>query len=81
MHEAHVIRDVVARARAVAGGAQIVALHLAIGAFARESPGHLREHFALVTAGTSLEGARLEVERTDVPSCDVRLRAVDVEDR
>ncbi len=81
MHEAALIRRIVARAEAEAGDAQVVALHLSIGAFAQESPRHLRDHFAVATAGTPLEGAQLVVDRSDEPSLDVRLTAIDVEDR
>lgn len=81
MHEAHVIRDVIAKAVAAAAGARVAALHLRLGALSPESPEHLSHHFGLAAAGTPLAGARLWVERTDEPTFDVRLTAIDVEDR
>lgn len=81
MHEAHVVRDVMTRALAAAGGAPVAALHVHLGAFSPESPDHLRHHFGLAAAGTPLEGARLLVERSEEPSFDVRLTAIDVEVR
>ncbi len=81
MHEAHLIRDVIPAALAAAAGAPVAALHLRLGALCPESPEHLRFHFALASADTPLEGARLCVEWSTEQSFDVRLTAVDVVDR
>ncbi len=81
MHEASLVRRLLAQAQAAAGDARVVALHLTIGGLAPESPAHLQQHFDLAGAGTPLEGARLVVGRSGEPSFDVRLTAIDVEDR
>lgn len=83
MHEAALIRGVVARALAAAGDDRVAAVHLRVGALAAESPAHLRFHFAAAVTGTAAAGARLVIERETDPAAagalGVRLAAVDVE--
>lgn len=64
MHEQSLIRDLVAKIHTVASREQgrLVAARLRLGALAHISAGHLREHFERETAGTALQGLRLEIE-------------------
>lgn len=84
MHEAAVIRDVVARVLAAAGEERVAGVHVRVGALAAESPAHLRLHFEAATAGTPLAGARLVIEEeSDIAAAGalgVRLTGIDVEE-
>lgn len=85
MHEAHLARDLVRQALAVAGPGPVESVHVRIGALAAESAAHLREHFALAAAGTVLGEARLVVDHgtdpADQRALGVVLTAIDVAGR
>ncbi|AOS97938.1 hydrogenase nickel incorporation protein HypA [Microbulbifer aggregans] len=63
MHEQSLINDLVAKIQelAAAENGRLTMAKLRLGALAHISPEHLREHFDHATAGTSLQGLRLEI--------------------
>ncbi|SDK18098.1 hydrogenase/urease maturation nickel metallochaperone HypA [Microbulbifer yueqingensis] len=64
MHEHSLIRNLVAKIHGISSEEQgtPIAARLRVGALAHISAEHLREHFENETAGTPLEGLRLEIE-------------------
>ena len=87
MHEASLMADLIRKITTLAEAQQarqVTVIHLSLGALSHVSPGHLRQHFALVAQGTVAEGARLDiVARTDITeplALDVRLDSIEVEE-
>lgn len=87
MHEAHLMRDLMARIEAVAaaeGAARVTRVSVWLGALAHMSEAHFAEHFREGSAGTLADGAALDVtlsEDTTHPSAqDILLRSIEVED-
>ncbi|WP_323844237.1 hydrogenase/urease maturation nickel metallochaperone HypA [Microbulbifer magnicolonia] len=69
MHEQSLIKDLTEKIRLLRSNekGRLVAAKLRLGALAHISAEHLREHFERETAGTSLQGLRLEIEElTDI---------------
>jgi hydrogenase nickel incorporation protein HypA/HybF len=64
MHEQSLINDLIEKIQELSGAQQgkLILAKLRLGALAHISPDHLREHFSHATAGTALEGLRLEIE-------------------
>ena len=68
MHELSVATSLVAsaeRAARAAGAPRVIAVRLRLGALSGLVPESLRFGFEIASAGTLLEGARLEVERVE----------------
>jgi hydrogenase nickel incorporation protein HypA/HybF len=77
MHELSVATALVAqaeRAARAAGAERVVAVRLRLGRLSGLVPDSLQFGFEIAALGTSLEGARLEIERVDpviwCPSCE-----------
>lgn len=64
MHEQSLIKNLVETIHRLASheSGKLVAARLRLGALAHISAEHLREHFERETAGTPLEGLRLQIE-------------------
>lgn len=75
MHELSIADAVVTIARDHARGRRVASVEVKIGRLRQVVPDALEFAFQLVTAGTNLEGARLEVEhvpaRVRCPRCSV----------
>lgn len=84
MHEASLMRDLLARVLAVSEGARVVRVRVWAGAFSHFTGEHLAEHFRIAAAGTPAEGAVVEVELSDDPAHPdahhLRLLEVEVEE-
>lgn len=87
MHEAHLMRDLMARIEAVAaaeGAGRVTRVGVWLGALAHMSEAHFAEHFRDAAAGTLAEGAALDVvlsEDAGHPAAqDILLQTVEVED-
>lgn len=79
MHEAKLclsLLDLAERRAAAAGAKRILALELAVGAWAGVAPEALAAAFPLCAVGTAAEGAELRIER--VPGRDLVLRELEV---
>jgi len=86
MHEARLMRDLMARIEAVAraeGGARVTGVRVWLGALSHFSPAHFREHFVDASAGTLAQGAEVACELSDdmnhTDAQGVRLVSVDVQ--
>lgn len=70
MHEASLMRDLMARVEAVArehGARRVVRVKVVLGALSHFTAEHFREHFEHASAGTVAEGAALDIEaKTDL---------------
>ncbi|MBI4939812.1 MAG: hydrogenase maturation nickel metallochaperone HypA [Actinobacteria bacterium] len=66
MHELSIAQSVVSTVQAAVGGRGVLAVTLRIGPLAGVVPDALTFGWDVVTAGTPLEGARLDVERVPV---------------
>jgi hydrogenase nickel incorporation protein HypA/HybF len=66
MHELSIAEAIVAIAEGHAGGRRVTKVELKIGHLRQVAPSALTFAFELVTQGTSVEGAELEIE--DVPA-------------
>lgn len=66
MHELSIAQSVVSTVRAAVGGRRVIAVTLRIGPLAGVVPDALMFGWDVVTSGTPLEGARLDVERVPV---------------
>lgn len=62
MHELAITESVVEAVRDHVDGRSVVAVHLRVGKLSGVVPDAMRFCFDLATAGTSLEGARLEID-------------------
>jgi hydrogenase nickel incorporation protein HypA/HybF len=66
MHERALMRDLITRIEAEAGGARVVRVRVRLGALSHFTVEHFREHFDDAAHGTVAEGAAVEAElRTD----------------
>ena len=82
MHEASLVADLVRKAEQVVhaeGARRATEVVVSQGRFGHVSPAHLRSHFEIAAAGTSIAGARLRV-RTVGEDPELRLVSVTVED-
>lgn len=86
MHELSLVASLCARAEAAAradGARRVTALSVRLGALSHLSPQHLRDHLDRATAGSMLEGARLEVTVDTDPAHpgaqDIELLSLEVE--
>ena len=86
MHEASLMRDLMARLLEVAaarGARRIVTVTVRLGALSHMSPAHFREHFEHAARGTIAEGAELEaIADTDIRApgaADVLLETFEIE--
>lgn len=86
MHEASLMRGLVARLEALAaaaGAARVTAVRVRLGALSHFSAAHFREHFAVAARGTLAEGARIDIETaTDLDEPDaqgVRIASIEVD--
>jgi len=86
MHELSLVASLCARAEAVAvseGATRVTSLSVRLGALSHLSPDHLRDHLARASAGSMLEGARVEVTVDADPASpsaqDIELLTVEVE--
>ena len=71
MHELTLVTSLCARAEAAAhqaGAEQVTALSIRLGALTHLSPELLRDHLARASAGSILEGARVDVTVGTDPS-------------
>lgn len=71
MHEAALLRDLMARIEMVAadaGAGRVTRVEVWLGALSHFTPEHFREHFADAAAGTKAAGAEVACQ----PSTDVR---------
>ncbi len=85
MHEAGLMRGLMARIEAEAHKAQaieVTRVRVWLGALSQMTPGHFAEHFHQVAPGTLAARAALECECSDDPfhpdAADVRLVSIDV---
>lgn len=68
MHEASLISDLMNKLETVLQGqdeAEVLSVHVTLGALSHISPEHFREHFNAAVSGTRLAQARLEVKLMD----------------
>ncbi len=65
MHELSVATALVAQATRAAGDSRVVVVHLRLGRLSGLVPDSLQFGFEIAAAGTTLAGARLEVERVE----------------
>jgi hydrogenase nickel incorporation protein HypA/HybF len=65
MHELSITQSVVEAVTAHTGGAVVVSVRLRVGRLSGVVPDSIRFCFELVTAGTPLEGAQLELDRPE----------------
>ncbi|HKK29783.1 MAG TPA: hydrogenase maturation nickel metallochaperone HypA [Alphaproteobacteria bacterium] len=68
MHEAGLMRDLIAKVTRMASEAdarRVTGVEVWLGALAHMSPEHFHEHFDQAAAGTLAEGARLTCESSD----------------
>lgn len=86
MHEAHLMRDLMAKIAAVAaaeGAARVTRVSVWLGALSHMSEAHFAEHFRDSAAGTLAEGAALDVTMSEDPAHpaaqDILLQSVEVE--
>jgi hydrogenase nickel incorporation protein HypA/HybF len=86
MHEMSLMNDLMNKISAVAreqGGAQVVGVHVWLGALSHISPDHFREHFLEGARGTIAEGAHLEIETDNDPNNpnaqEILLRSIEVD--
>ena len=86
MHEASLMRGLMQKIEEVAakeGASGVVGVEVWLGALSHMSAAHFAEHFALASAGTIAEGARLDVtvsEDTAHPNAqDILLVSVEVQ--
>jgi hydrogenase nickel incorporation protein HypA/HybF len=86
MHEASLMRDLMARLLEVAaarGARRVVTVTVRLGALSHMSPAHFREHFEHAAHGTIAEGAELEaIADTDIRApraADVMLETFEIE--
>lgn len=85
MHEQSLMKDLIRKAGEVVsreGGTRATRVGIRLGALSHMSPEHLREHFDRAAAGTTLEGAELDVEMvediTDPEAQSIVLTSVDI---
>jgi hydrogenase nickel incorporation protein HypA/HybF len=78
MHELSIVQSIVDTIAELLGPAPVHRVRLEIGALSGVVPDAVRFCFALVTAGTTLEGATLEI---DEPEGDARCRSCGAEFR
>ena len=62
MHELSITQRIVDMATDHADGSRVLAVHLTVGRLSGVVPGAVRFCFDLITEGTLLEGARLDIE-------------------
>ncbi len=86
MHEASLMRDLVRRIAAIARAEEarrVTVLRIWLGALSHFSAEHFAEHFARVSQGTIVEGARLDVTVSADPgharAQDVLIESIEVE--
>ncbi|MEX2480651.1 MAG: hydrogenase maturation nickel metallochaperone HypA [Gammaproteobacteria bacterium] len=86
MHEASLMRDLMARLLTVAaqrGARRVVTVTVRLGALSHMSPAHFREHFEQAARGTIAAGAALEtIVETDIrapTAADVILETFEIE--
>lgn len=86
MHEASLMRDLMARLLEIAtarGARRVVTVTVRLGALSHMSPAHFREHFVQAAQGTVAEDAELEtIADTDIrapDAADVILETVEIE--
>jgi len=85
MHELSLVASLCERAEAVAlaeGAERVTGISVRLGALSHLSADHLREHLELATAGSMLEGARVDVTTDTDPSApqaqDIELLSIEV---
>jgi hydrogenase nickel incorporation protein HypA/HybF len=84
MHELSIALELVDLASAEAerlGEITVVALHVRIGPLSGVLSDALRFSFDVAAAGTVIEGARLEIDRTEGTGDELTLTALEVADR
>jgi hydrogenase nickel incorporation protein HypA/HybF len=69
MHELSITQSVVETVTERTGNAEVVSVRLRVGRLSGVVPDAMRFCFELVTAGTPLEGARLEIDRPEGRGC------------
>jgi hydrogenase nickel incorporation protein HypA/HybF len=69
MHELSITQSVVEAVTARTGSAVVVSVRLTVGRLSGVVPDSIRFCFELVTAGTPLEGALLEMDRPEGRGC------------
>lgn len=82
-HELSLIAGLLRKVDALAaelGAHRVSKVRISIGAWAPLSPAVLREHFSLASRGTAAEAATLEINSTNIPSQDVLLESIEVEE-
>lgn len=86
MHEASLVRDLVAKVDELAaaeGAKRVTGVCLRLGALAHFSPDHVRQHFVHAAKDTIAEGATLRFEQAgDIHDPDAQglvLRSIEVE--
>jgi hydrogenase nickel incorporation protein HypA/HybF len=85
MHEASLMSDLMSKLETVLQGqgeAEVLSVHITLGALAHISPVHFREHFSTAAYGTRLADTRLEVtlmhDINDPRAQDIILESVEV---
>ena len=79
MHESSLVRALIRQIERIArdqGGVNVTSVSVEVGALSGLSEEHLKETFATLTAGTSLEGTRLRLNATkgiDAPNAQLLL--------
>jgi len=86
MHEASLIRDLIAKVTTLAaaqGAVRVTRVSVWLGALSHMSPQHFHEHFATDARGTIADGAALDIETSsDIgdPNAEaLLLRSIEVE--
>lgn len=86
MHEASLIRDLIAKVATLAAAQdaeRVTRVSVWLGALSHMSPQHFREHFAAEARGTIADGAALDIETSqDIadPNAEaLLLRSIEVE--
>jgi len=86
MHEASLIRDLIAKVDALAtaqNARKVTRVSVWLGALSHLSPEHFRQHFETDAGGTIADGAALDIESSDDigdPNAEaLLLRSIEVE--
>jgi hydrogenase nickel incorporation protein HypA/HybF len=87
MHEMSLMNNLISKIKTLAdeqGGAEVVGVHVWLGALSHISPDHFRDHFEQGTKGTLAERAHLEIVTSndiDDPNAqEILLQSIEVDD-